>query len=124
MTDTDKIEDAWQKEDSLLPAADQEVLTAIIPAGGDWACVAHPGAITRSITWRGLEVCLVNPNGDLDDATEGQIAMGLRATPALDKALRTIFVLADDPDNLDLTQRIALAAITYIELPAPPIEED
>lgn len=128
MTDIQKIEDAWQKEASLgrqglRPAADPTILSAIIPAGGDWACVTPAGAITRSITWMGKEVCLVNPAGHLPDELEAAIAMGLRATPALDKAMRAIFVLADDPANLDLIKRMARAAIVYVELPAPPISK-
>lgn len=128
MTDAQKINEAWQMEGSrgrlgLLPAADPAIIYALIPAGGEWNCVAAPGAITRSIVWRGTEVCLVNPAGDLDDTTEGQIAMGFRATPAMDKALRSILILAEDPDNLLLIQRIARAAIVYVEMPAPAIPE-
>ena len=123
-----RINDAWQEEGSigrlgLRPAANSAVQSAIIPGGGDWQCVAPEGAITRSIVWRGTEVATVNPRGDLDDRVEGQIAMGIRATPVMDKALRTIFVLAKDPENLDLIGEIARAAIDYVEKPAPRLVE-
>lgn len=122
------IEQAWQEEGSrarlgMRPAADPHVLKSIIPAGGDWQCVAEPGWVTRRIIWRGMEVALINPRGDLNDTTEGDIAMGLRAMPALDKAMRAITVLAEKPENLELIGKIARAAIDYIEQPAPPIVE-
>jgi hypothetical protein len=124
-----RINDAWYEEASinrlgLRPAANKEVGLAIIPGGGDWQCVAPKGAITRTITWRATEVALVNPRGDLGDHTEGQIAMGLRATPVMDKALRAIFVLAKDSSNLALIGDIARAAIDYVEQPAPPLHEE
>jgi len=126
--DTDKIAAAWRSEGALAaagarPPADIEIQYALIPPGGEWVCRAPRGAITRSIHWRGKEVALVNARGDLDDRTEADIAMGLRATPLMDKALRTIAGLADDPENLALIQRIARAAIAYVEMPAPAITE-
>jgi len=128
MTDIMKIHNAWNEEGSIgrlgmLPAANKEIQKAIIPAGGDWRCIAEEGAVTRSIIWRGTEVALINPRGDLDDLTEGEIAMGIRATPVMDKALRAIFVLAQKPENMDLIGRIARAAIDYVEQPAPRIVE-
>lgn len=124
MTDAQKINDAWQEEGSiarlgLRPAANKAIQEAITPAGGDWQCVAPEGAITRTIVWRSTEVAIVNPRGDIDDATEGDIAMGIRATPVMDKALRAIFILAKDANNLDLIGQIARAAIDYVEKPAP-----
>lgn len=124
-----KINDAWQEEGSLSrmglrPFANKEIQAALIPDGGDWQCVAPTGAVTRSITWRGTEVALINPRGDLGDTTEGGIAMGMRATPVMDKALRSIFVLAKDPANLDLIGQIARAAIDYVEQPAPRLVQE
>ena len=127
-TDRSKIEDAWQEEGSLArtglrPAGDKAIQAALIPPGGDWQCVAEDGAITRSIVWNRTEVALINPRGDLRDQTEGRIAMGIRATPVMDRALRVIFVLAREAENLDLIGRIARAAIDYVERPAPPVHE-
>ena len=123
-----KINDAWQEEASigrlgLRPFANKTIQAALIPSGGDWKCVAEDGAITRKVVWGHTEVALVNPRGDLHDATEGQIAMALRATPLMDKALRTISILAKDPTNSELIERIARAAIDYVEQPAPHIIE-
>lgn len=123
-----RINAAWQEEGSigrlgLRPAADRDVLAAIIPGGGDWECVVPPGAVTRTIKWRQVDVALINPRGDLGDDTEGHIAMGIRATPAMDKAMRAIWVLAKDPANLELIADMARAAIEYVEQPAPAIVE-
>ena len=112
--DTRRINDAFNAEFLLrasgkLPPPDQEIQAALVPDGGDWECVAPDGAITRSIIWRGLEVALINPRGDLDDTTEGRIAMGMRATPVMDKALRAICVLANMPDSTALIRSIAQA---------------
>lgn len=127
-TDIELISKAWDNEGSLgrlglRPAADKAIQAAIIPAGGNWDCVVQDGAITRSIVWGHTEVAQVNPRGDLYDSTEGDIAMGIRATPVMDKALRCIFSLADKPENLDLIGRIARAAIDYVEQPAPRVPE-
>lgn len=118
------INDAWEKEGSirrlgLLPSANKAIQEALIPSGGDWQCVAQEGAISRTIVWWQTEVALINPRGDLADSTEGDIAMGMRATPVMDKALRAIFVLAQKPENLELIGRMARAAIDYAEQPAP-----
>lgn len=128
MTDAQKINDAWQTEGSRgrlgrLPAGDPDILKEIIPAGGEWTCIATTGAKTRYVIWNGIEICLVNPRCDLSDRIEGEIAMGLRATPAIDKALRCILILAEDPENLGLIQRIARTVITYVEMPAPAFPE-
>lgn len=127
-TDIDKINDAWTEEGSigrrgLRPFANKDIQAALVPGGGDWQCVAEPGDITRKIVWGRIEVALVNPRGDLSDYTEGQIAMGLRATPVMDKALRAISVLAGDPANLSLIAAVARAAIATVEQPAPGIGE-
>lgn len=120
--DVAAIHSAWSEAGGAHPA-DKEIQEALIPAGGNWQCTAEEGAITRSIFWRRTEVALVNPRGDLDDRTEGYIAMSLRATPVMDKALRVIAVLASKPENLALIGKIARAAIAYVEQPAPVIPE-
>jgi hypothetical protein len=79
--------------------------------------------VTRSIEWRGREVALVNPYGDIDDGTEGQITMALRSLPLLDYAMRTILVLAEDSNNIALIREIAETAVAVIEEPAPAIPE-
>lgn len=127
--DISKINEAWNEEASIVrlglrPFADKAIQAALIPAGGDWQCVAPAGAINRSILWHTTEVALVNPRGDLSDRTESEIAMGLRATPIMDKALRCIFVLAMNRENLDLIGRIARAAIDFVEQPAPMFPEE
>lgn len=124
--DVKKIRDAWDREGSIVrlgmrPAADKEIQEALIPPGGDWKCVALDGALMRSIVWGRTEVALVNSRGDMNDYTEGNIAMGICATPVMDRALRVISVLAGSPDNLDLIQRIAYAAVAYVERRAPDI---
>lgn len=135
--DVRKIHDAFDEEGSigrlgLRPAPDKEIQAALVPAGGDWQCRAEDGAVTRSIFWRGVEVALINPRGDLHDFTEGEVAMGIRATPIMDKALRAIWALTthnDDPDptsdavTLELIGKIARAAIAAVEQPAPRIFE-
>lgn len=133
MTDTiavdiQKIHDAWDKEGSLIrlgmrPAADKRIQAALVPPGGDWRCVAPEGAITRSIVWHEIEVALVNARGDMSDRLEGEIAMGLTATPIMDRALRVISILANDPANAPLIGQIARAAVACIERPAPAIHE-
>lgn len=123
LTDRGKIADAWAKEKTGRLPPDADVQSALIPGGGDWQCVVHDGAISRTIVWRSQEVALVNPRGDLSDNTEGNIAMAIRALPAMDKALRVIAVLAKDADNLDLIARIASSAMDYVEQPAPPVPE-
>ena len=126
--DTKKILAAWEKEGSMgrlgmRPVADKNVQKALIPPGGDWQCVVQAGATTRSIVWRHTEAALINARGDMGDLLEGEIAMGICATPVMDRALRVISVLANSPDNLDLIQRIARAAIDYVERPAPRLFE-
>lgn len=125
---TRQINDAFNAEFLLrgsgrLPPPDQEIQAALIPAGGDWECVAPGGAVTRSIVWRGREVALINPRGDLDDITEGRIAMGMRATPVMDKALRTICVLSSQPGTASLIRSIAQAAIDTVMREAPAVRE-
>jgi len=128
MNDREKIEFAWEEEGKLIrlslrPAADRDIQKVLIPPGGDWKCVAPDGAVTRSIVWQQTEVALINPRGDMLDGLEGDIAMGIRATPVMDRALRVISVLAADSENLDLIRRIARAAVDYVEQPAPAIQE-
>ncbi len=123
-----KIHDAWDEEGSISrlgmrPAADREIQKALIPPGGDWRCIAQRGAITRSIIWKHTAVALINPQGDMEDQLEGKIAMGFRATPVMDRALRVIFILASAPGNAALIAKIARAAIDYVEKPAPAIRE-
>ena len=100
-----------------------EVIKAVIPPGGDWTCVAPEGAICRSVLWGLQEVAYVNPRGDIDDRVEGQIAMAIRALPAMDAALRSIIVLAGNPANSALIAQIAESVIAFVEMPAPRIEE-
>lgn len=104
-------------------AANDEIVKAATPGGGDWECVAPDGCITRSIKWSGREVALMNPSGDLDDSTESQIAMAVRALPTMDCALRTIIVLAEDAGNLALIRDIAVSVIEFVERPAPALKE-
>jgi hypothetical protein len=124
VSDAQAIRTAWYGNQKLRPfKSDADVLAAITPPGGEWVAVAEDGAITRKVRWRGIEVCQVNPLGEIDDATEGQIAMGLRATPVLDTALRAIMTLAANPENAPLIAKVAETAIAYIEAPAPRLKE-
>ncbi len=108
-------------------APDPSVIAYLRPDGGDWKCeITERG---RKITWRGLDVAQVNPHGSLDDETDGQIAMSLRALPVMDAALRVIMVLAASTMGEDLRpliQRVATSVIAHIEMPAPtmPRPED
>lgn len=122
------IHAAWDEEGSIgrlgmRPAANKDIQKALIPGGGDWQCIVHEGAISRTIVWNRTEVALVNPRGDLHDHTEGRIAMGLRAMPVVDKALRVILILAQKVENLDFIRDIARAAVDYIEQPAPRVPD-
>lgn len=102
---------------------DAEIIRWAMPSGGEWRCEARPGAVTRSIMWMGTEVALVNPQGQLDDRTEGNIAMALRATTIMDASLRAIIVLAESADNLPLIRELATSIIAFVEQPAPRIRE-
>lgn len=104
-------------------AASDDVIATITPGGGDWQCVARDGCITRSIFWNGREVALVNPARDLDDGTEGQIAMAMRALPTMDAAIRAIIVLAESDANLTLIRDLAVSVIEFVERAAPSIAE-
>lgn len=99
------------------------IIEEITPTGGKWTCEAEVGAVTRSIMWNGREVALVNPRGDIDDTTEGQIAMAMRALPVMDATLRAIIVLAEKAENLELIQKVAESVIAFVEVEAPKIEE-
>jgi hypothetical protein len=132
LNDIQKIEQAFADESALSRVerltpgkreVDKGIQAALVPGGGDWRCVVPEGAVTRSIVWGRIQVAQINPRGDLHDMIEGQIAMGMAATPVMDKALRVISVLAKDPANNDLIVRIARAAIDMVEWPAPAIEE-
>ena len=68
-------------------------------------------------------MALVDPLDSMGHFLGGEISMGLCATPIMDRALRVISVLAADPENLDLIQRIASAAIDSVERPAPALKE-
>lgn len=129
-TEKQRINDAWLTEGELklagqLPQPDPAILRVLVPPGGEWDCKAKEGAVTRSIFWGRMEFAVVNPHGALDDATEGEVAMGLRATPVMDTALRVIYVLSRPADigvdNMELINRVARAAIAYAEQPAPEI---
>lgn len=124
---------AWDEEGSIrrmgmMPSADKAIQNELLPAGGEWKCIADFGDVTRRIVWDGKEVALLNPQGDLTDKVEGQIGMALRASPTTDKALRVIAVLAASStpgeliDRLALIGKIARAAVDYIEQPAPELD--
>ncbi len=100
--------------------SDVAIIKAVIPPGGDWSCVAAPGAICRSVMWGGTEVAHVNPGGRLGDTVEGEIAMAIRSLPAMDAALRAIIVLAESAENLAAIRDLAVSVIAYTEEPAPP----
>lgn len=124
MTESRQICEAFLAAQSRRPyRADDDLIKALTPPGGEWTTEAPVGAICRSIMWGRTEVAHVNPRGDLDDVTEGQIAMGLRALPLLDCTVRTILVLAENADNLPLIKRIAESATAFVEAPAPRIAE-
>lgn len=127
MTDTEALKivrQAYFDAQRRRPyAASVDVIAAITPGGGDWQCVARDGRITRSIFWNGREVALMNPAGDLDDGTEGQIAMAVRALPTMDTALRAIIVLAESDGNLTLIRDLAVSVIEFVERPAPRIKK-
>ena len=64
MSVAEKINEAWMEEGSfrrqgMIPASHPEVQAALIPAGGDWKCIAREGAVTRTVMWRQIEVALV-----------------------------------------------------------------
>jgi hypothetical protein len=120
-----KIVSAFHSAQKRRPyAADDKLIRAATPAGGQWQCVAQFGDITRKVMWHDrAEVAIVNARGDLDDSTEGQIAMAIASLPTMDCALRAILVLAEDAANLDLIRRLAISVIAQVERPAPRIPE-
>lgn len=122
MSDFQTVRDAWYANQKERPfKSDSDVLRALTPPGGEWVAVAPDGATTRSVMWNATEVCQVNPRGQLNDWVEGEITMGLRATPVLDTALRVIMTLAGKEENAALIKRIAETAIAYVELPPPSL---
>ncbi len=124
MSEAERIRKAFRDAQNMRPyKMDDTILQAVIPPGGDWTCEAVPGSVTRSVRFAGIEAALVNPAGDLDDKTEGQIAMAVRALPAMDCALRAIMVLASDVSNIVTIAKIAETVIAYVEMPPPPIPE-
>lgn len=124
MNDATTIKTAWYDAQKRRPyKSDAEVIKAITPPGGEWTCEVPEGAIRRSVIWGAIEVAYVNPRGQLGDSIESDIAMGLRATPVMDTALRTILVLAESAQNVGLIRTIAETAIAYVEMPAPAIKE-
>jgi hypothetical protein len=121
MSEAETIRRAFSDATGMRPyKIDDVILKAVIPAGGDWTCEADPGAISYSIRFAGIEAALVNPDGAIDDQTEGQIAMAMRALPAMDCALRAIMALASDVSNVATIAKIAETVIAYVEMPAPP----
>ena len=117
------IREAWYAHQRHRPyKQDTEILGAITPPGGEWTCLVISGNVARSVMWNHVEVALVNPQDHLTAPIEGEIAMGLRATPVLDTALRVIAVLALDPVNSPLIAKIAETAIGYVEMAAPELE--
>jgi hypothetical protein len=124
MSEAQTIAKAFFGAQSRRPyVLDEALIKIVIPAGGEWRCEAVDGAICRSVKWNQIEVAYMNPAGDLDDTTEGQIAMATRALPAMDAALRIIGALSSDSANLPLIARIADTVVAYIEQPAPPVRE-
>lgn len=129
MDDVSEIRAAIEEEGSIrrlgmAPAGDKALWPILTPPGGEWTVEAKPGAATRSIMWGDhTEVALVNPRGDIADHTEGSVAMGMAAMPVADYALRAIAVLAGKSATTLLIRKVALAALAYIERPAPPIIE-
>jgi hypothetical protein len=120
MSDANAIRQAFFAAQSRRPySQDEAIVNAATPPGGEWTCAAEEGTVTRSIVWGGREVALVNPRGDIDDETEGQIAMAMRALPLMDAALRAIIVLAEDAANLALVRTLAVSCIAFVEMPAP-----
>lgn len=93
----------------------------IIPAGGDWKCVAAPGDITRRVIWGRIEVAIINPRGDLGDSSEANVAMGITAMPTACMALRLIRERAPAGSEI---HRIAQLAIDKIEEAAPALVEN
>lgn len=118
MTDLQKITAAWYGAQDRRPyRADDALTRALTPDGGDWQCVIEGDR--RLVTWNGVQAALVNPQGSLHDVIARDIAMALTAAPQMDKALRVIMVLAEDPANLDLIRRICVSAVAHVERPAP-----
>lgn len=120
------IEAAWltewdMRKTGILPPHDPDMAAELIPPDGAWECAYLPHAACRSIVVNDNEIALVNPQGTMLDGLEAEVAMALRAAPVMDKALRVIFALAcrGGDNHRFLIQRIARAAITTAELPAP-----
>lgn len=117
--DTATIQQAFVGAQYLRPyKADARLLSAIVPAGGEWLYERNVGS---HITWNGLDVAHVNPSCHIDPATEVEIAMALRAAPAMDAALRAILTLARSTatDQRGLIARIAETVIAHIEETPP-----
>lgn len=101
--------------------ADPRLLASIVPAGGNWQYERNVGTL---ITWNGITVAQVNPDSQLPANTEGEIAMAMRALPAMDAALRIILALAKSPsaatpDGIELIARVAETVVAHIEMPVP-----
>lgn len=120
----ERIDLAWLTESDLhrlgiLPPMERDLVEELTPPGGHWDCGFADGCAHLSILYDGFVVATINPNGELANEIEGDIAMGIRASPILEKALRCITLLAGNPNNLELICRIARTAVAAAQLPAP-----
>lgn len=120
-----KINNAWYEAQRRRPyKLDLDAIPTLTPGGGEWRVELQPDAY--AILW-GKQSFAVVSHG-LGVHTAGEVAMGMRATPVMDTALRSIMVLAEDAANLPLIIEIARTVVAYIEMPAPkppePDEED
>ena len=104
---TQAIRQAFYEAQSRRPYSENaEIVKAATPPGGEWECNANGDCY--GITWCGMNVATINPAGHLDEISEPQIAMAVRALPTIDAALRAIIVLAE-----------TISVIAFVEKAAP-----
>jgi len=123
---TSRIRTAFVDAQSRRPYVNLTIaplLEAMLPDGGNWRVEVPEGAIVRQVEWNSREVALINPRGDFTDQIEGEIAMAVRALPRLDMAMRSILVLAEKAENLELIRRMCASLIWFVEQPAPEVPE-
>lgn len=96
----------------------------------DWTIRYEPGAISRTIMWNNKEVALVNPVGDFDEETEGNLAAGLAFAARMHRVLKMVSnekgILSTDTlkevnDTLNGVKMIDVG--TYIEVEDTSINE-